>query len=134
MLGKRLDRRNARSRFIAACRVLGEDHPDTLAMEMNLVGLLVRMDRSGEAIDLLEDIGPLMLGRARAEFAATRQARVKRRTLNRPSSTQGVVMGLARSGGPGGHVPNGNGGKDMGRRTRNRRRDGRQSTLLSRRR
>src|SRR5262249_31174818 len=79
--------------------VLGPRHPQTLVMQLNMVALLVNLDRRGEAVRMLQQMEPNLLGWIGQELYSTGAGTVRRQLVSSQAKFQDVVLSLTREEG-----------------------------------
>jgi CHAT domain-containing protein len=75
--------------------VLGPRHPDTLATQLNTTALLVNSDRRAEAVRMLGQMEPNLLGWIGQELYSTEAGAVRRQLVSSQATFQDAVLSLA---------------------------------------
>jgi CHAT domain-containing protein/Tfp pilus assembly protein PilF len=79
----------------ASREVLGPRHPRTLLTQLNMVALLVNLDRRAEAVRTLQQMEPNLLDWIGQELYSTEAGVVRRQTVSSQATFQDAVLSLA---------------------------------------
>ena len=75
--------------------VLGPRHPDTLRVQLNIVRPLVNQSRRADAVRMLQQMEPHLLGWIGQELSSTEAGAVRRQLMTSQATFQDVVLSLA---------------------------------------